>query len=80
MKKTFEEFLQDKFIALGEIGGIPIIKDNAEDLFEGWLENRDVSEMMDYAEEAIQKARLEVMEEVVAKLEPQVEALKNLTK
>ena len=37
--------LQDHFIGLNEYGGIPIVKDNCEDLFENWLEATDYSEL-----------------------------------
>ena len=33
-----EKKLQDHFIEEREYGGIPIMKDNCEDLFENWLE------------------------------------------
>lgn len=49
--KSFEEFLQNKFINLREIGGMPITKDNCEDMFSSWLENRDISDMIDYGDE-----------------------------
>lgn len=49
--KSFEEFLQNKFMNLREIGGMPITKDNYEDMFSSWLENRDISDMIDYADE-----------------------------
>lgn len=48
---SFEEFLQNKFINLREIGGMPITEDNCEDMFSSWLENRDISDMIDYADE-----------------------------
>lgn len=34
-----ENKLQEYFVGLSEYGGIPIIKDNCEDLFENWLES-----------------------------------------
>lgn len=46
MKKTFEEFLQDKFME--DYHGT---KDNCEDAEERWFENLDVQEVIDYAEE-----------------------------
>ena len=49
-KETFESWLQDYFIGLREFGGIPIVKDNCEDLFENWLENKDIQEIIDLAE------------------------------
>jgi hypothetical protein len=52
----FETFLEEKFMDLREIGGMPITKDNCEDLFSSWLENLDVQEYIDYADEAIRKA------------------------
>ncbi len=51
MKKTqtFEEFLKDHFIGMDEYGGIPIIKDNFEDLFDKYLEE-NIQEVIDLAE------------------------------
>ena len=51
MKKNFEEFLQEKFMSLREIGGVPITKDNCEDMFSYWLENRETAELIDYGDE-----------------------------
>lgn len=48
--ETFEEYLQVIFSDKGEFGGIPIVKDNCDDLFENWVEQLDVSELTDFAE------------------------------
>ena len=48
--KTFEQFLQDFFIELREFNEKPIIKDNFEDLFDQWLEEKDVNDIMKLAE------------------------------
>lgn len=47
--KTFEEFLEDKF-ANGRADG-RVTKDNYESMFESWLENLDVQELIDFGEE-----------------------------
>ena len=51
--KTFEDFLEQYFIDLDEVDGMPITKDNCESMFEGWLENRDTQEIIDLANKAI---------------------------
>lgn len=51
MIKTFEEFLQEKFMELREIGGMPITKDNYEDMYDSWSQQLDVQELIDFAEE-----------------------------
>lgn len=43
--------MQMKFSDMGELGGIPIMKDNCEDLFSSWTESMDVSDVFEYAEE-----------------------------
>lgn len=50
-KITFQDFLQDKFNELDEIGGMPITKDNFESMSENWFERLDVSELIEYGEE-----------------------------
>jgi len=75
---TFEEFLEDEFMALREIGGMPITKDNHEDLFSSWCENLDAQEYSDLAEKAIQKARIEAKEQMWKEIEPAVENLKGI--
>ena len=45
--KTFEYFLQDEFMDLREIGGVPIMKDNAEDMFDSWMQGLDVDEWLE---------------------------------
>lgn len=49
--KNFELFLQDKFSEFEEIDGIPITKDNCEDLFSNWCESLDAQELIDFGEE-----------------------------
>jgi len=46
--KTFEEYLQEVFNREREIGGIPITKDNCEDMFDSWMQGFDVQEWLDY--------------------------------
>ena len=46
MRLTFNEFLEEKFMET-YIG----TKDNAEGAFDNWLENLDLQEVIDYAEE-----------------------------
>ena len=77
--ETFEEFLNSKFMDLREIDGVPIIKDNYEDLFDSWLENRDVNEIMDFAEEWGQGERIKGKEYVLKGFEESIESLKKLT-
>lgn len=48
--KTFEEFLEEKFMDLREIGGMAITKDNYESLSESWFEKLDVQELIDFGE------------------------------
>jgi len=45
-----EEELQSIFMEQREIGGIPIIKDNCEDLFENWLESLTLMDLEKYLE------------------------------
>lgn len=49
-RKTFEEYLQERFMSLREVGGQSITKDNFEDMFDNWLANLDGEEYMDWAE------------------------------
>lgn len=48
---TFESFLQEKFIGTLEYRGMPITKDNCEDLFDVWLQDLDANDMIELAEE-----------------------------
>lgn len=47
---TFTEFLENSFNAEREYGGIPITKENCEDLFENWLADKDHQEIIDLAD------------------------------
>lgn len=57
-----ETFLEDKFSELDELGGIPIIKDNCEDLFENWCSSLDVSDMIEYADEYAEQIEKEMLD------------------
>lgn len=63
--KTFEEWLQEIFSDLGEIGGVPIMKDNCEDMFDGWLANHDVNEMIEHGENYGKYLRAEFEKELL---------------
>jgi len=47
---NFEEYLEEQFIERLEYNGIPIIKDNCEDLFSQWLEDCDKDELIELAD------------------------------
>ena len=46
METTFEGYLKDWFIRQNEVGGVPITKDNCENLFDTYLENLDGEEYL----------------------------------
>lgn len=47
---SFVEFLQLEFADKREVGGMPITKDNHEDLFDAWLSNLDGEEYIQLAQ------------------------------
>lgn len=49
--RTFDDFLQERFMDKGEYAGVGITEDNWENMFEWWLGDLDVQELMDLAEE-----------------------------
>lgn len=46
MKKTFEYFLQDRFMELEP----QVLDDDLPDAFEAWLEKLDIEELMKFAD------------------------------
>ena len=63
-----EQFLQDKFNEFDEIGGMPIIEDNCEDMFENWSSRLDVQELIEYADEYAEQVRKEMQDLMDLKL------------
>ena len=51
MKQTFEQFMEEKFYELPEIGGVPVTKDNFESIEDIWFANLDVQELIDFGQE-----------------------------
>ena len=49
--KTFEDFLEEKFIDNGNYGEMPVTKDNVEDLFDIYLSNLDTEELLELGNE-----------------------------
>jgi len=47
--QTFEDFLEQWFIDLNQVGGVPITKDNFEYAYDKWLSGKDTEEMIVYA-------------------------------
>lgn len=47
--RPFEKYLEDKFMSLREIAGVPITKENCEDMFSAWLEDVEQYELIEYA-------------------------------
>jgi len=62
--KSFEQFLEEQFIERLEYNGIPIIKDNCDDLFGGWLEECDKQEIIDLAEKWCKEMKEEILNDV----------------
>lgn len=48
--QTFEDFLYKYFVDLREINGVAIIKDNVEDMFDRWLQNHDIQDIIELGE------------------------------
>lgn len=44
--KTFEKFLEEHFISFREVGGVPIMKDNFEDMFSSYLESLEIEDLI----------------------------------
>ena len=45
---------------LREIGGVPIMKDNAEDMFDNWMQGLDVDEWLELGDEYGDEIRKEL--------------------
>ena len=45
-----EDYLKDEFIGTREQGGVPIIKDNVEDMFDNWMQDLDVDQWLEWAD------------------------------
>lgn len=45
----FESWLEEKFINMRVSGSTPITKDNCEDLFDNWLSEMEVSDVIEWA-------------------------------
>ena len=64
-RKNFEDWVQDYFVnEEREVDGVPIIKDNFEDMFEGWITNLDVEEWFNLADK-YEEASLSVIKQIV---------------
>ena len=68
MKNQFEEYLQDAFMELREIDGMPITKDNCEDLFENWLQDMDLDLMLAHGDKFGALCKLNAIKEFSEKL------------
>ncbi len=51
-KETFEDYLQDQCTKEGGYDGV--LDDDYEVAFDTWLETKDVNDLIDYADQAIQ--------------------------
>lgn len=76
--QSFEEFMQDEFMDLREINGVPIIKDNYEDMFDGWISNLDGEEYFKFAQKYGEKQYLDGMDKVLTGFKPYVENLRDI--
>ena len=65
MNENFAQFLENEFIALREINGVPIIKDNYEKMFDSWLSSLDNEELINFADKAIEKNIIETQEKMM---------------
>lgn len=77
-KQTFEDFLGEMFTGFGEVGGVPIIKDNFEGLFDSWLSTLDSSELIELADSYGQSMYLVGKDEMLKALEQPIFSLQNI--
>ena len=47
-KINFEKWLEERFVAMNEVNGVPIIKDNFEDLFSEFINNFNSDDWFDW--------------------------------
>lgn len=70
---NFEKYLQDSFIKMNEIDGIPISKDNCENMFDAYLERMGIEHLMEladtYAEIRFKNGQIEILIEQKKKYE-----------
>jgi len=52
--KTFEDRLMEILIEGNEYGGVPVTKDNCDNLYDQWIDDMDKQELMDLAEKHAQ--------------------------
>lgn len=69
----FEHFLQDKHAE--DYHGTD---DDMPDAFEGWLENQQVDDLMQYADQFAGKMILETKEKMLKSFQPMVELLEEI--
>lgn len=47
-KQTFEQFIKELFIERLEVDGVPITKENADDMFDEYLSNLEGEDWLSY--------------------------------
>lgn len=62
--KTFEQYLEERFIETREVGGRCITKDNFEDLFPSWCEDLDPQEFIDFAEKWGDEMKADILKDI----------------
>ena len=70
--QTFEEWLEEGFIKIGEVNGTPITKDNCEGLFDTWLSNFEGDDYLKfgnlYGKQKYSAGKIEVLEKQIESL------------
>jgi len=62
--KDFEDFLKDKFIGKNEDGGVPITKDNVDDMFDVWMQDLDVDQWLEWGDDYAQKKAIQSINKI----------------
>lgn len=70
--QSFNDFLEDRFMELDEIGGRAITKDNFEDMAENWFSQLDVDELIKYGDEYGKLVAKETVYNIVDELQKKV--------
>lgn len=69
--KTFEEFLEDKFVKIAE----GMLDDDLPDAFDNWLGTLDGDEYMEYAQQYGEKCWIDGKEEILDAFKPNIEKI-----
>jgi hypothetical protein len=73
---NFEKWLEERFVSFRDVNGTPITKENFQEMFDAWLADMEVDNLISWADLYAKESYLRGQSEVIGQVTEQTDIIK----